>query len=117
MLSLDKVVKQVKKELELKTLTTGTAFEDPSEYVSTGNLALDWCLGGEGFAFRFVVQLLGKSKAGKTSLMMKTLGEAQKKYDNAYGIWADRESAFVRSFAEKLGVDMNRLILAEAADI
>jgi recombination protein RecA len=117
MLSLDKVVKQVKKELELKTLTTGTAFEDPSEYCSTGNLALDWCLGGEGFAFRFVVQLLGKSKAGKTSLMMKTLGEAQKKYDNAYGIWADRESAFVRSFAEKLGVDMDRLILAEAADI
>jgi hypothetical protein len=43
MLSLDKVVKQVKKELELKTLTTGTAFEDPSEYCSTGNLALDWC--------------------------------------------------------------------------
>jgi RecA/RadA recombinase len=117
MLSLDKVVKQVKKELELKTLTTGTAFEDPSEYCSTGNLALDWCLGGEGFAFRFVVQLLGKSKAGKTSLMMKTLGEAQKKYDNAYGIWADRESAFVRSCAEKLGVDMDRLILAEAADI
>jgi recombination protein RecA len=117
MLSLDKVVKQVKKELDLKTLTTGTAFEDPSEYCSTGNLALDWCLGGEGFAFRFVVQLLGKSKAGKTSLMMKTLGEAQKKYDNAYGIWADRESAFVRSFAEKLGVDMDRLILAEAADI
>ncbi len=117
MLSLERVVKQVKKELELKTLTTGTAFEDPSEYCSTGNLALDWCLGGEGFAFRFVVQLLGKSKAGTTSLMMKTLGEAQKKYDNAYGIWADRESAFVRSFAEKLDVNMDRLILAEAADI
>jgi RecA/RadA recombinase len=86
MLSLDKVVKQVKKELELKTLTTGTAFEDPSEYCSTGNLALDWCLGGEGFAFRFVVQLLGKSKAGKTSLMMKTLGEAQKKLAEAADI-------------------------------
>ncbi len=55
MLSLEKVVKQVKKELELKTLTIGTAFEDPSDFCSTGNLALDWCLGGEGFAFRFVV--------------------------------------------------------------
>lgn len=116
MISLDKIVKEVKKELDLKTLTVGSRFEDPSEYVSSGNLALDWCLGGEGFAFRFAVQLLGKSKAGKTSLMMKTLAQAQKQH-NAIGIWADRESAFVRSFAEKLGVDMDRLILAEAADI
>ncbi len=116
MISLDKIVKEVKKELKHKTLVVGTQFEDPKDYVSSGNMALDWCLGGEGFAFRFVVQLLGKSKAGKTSLMMKTLAEAQKKY-NAIGIWADREAAFVRAFAEKLGVDMDRLILAEASDI
>ena len=116
MISLDKIVKGVKKQLDLKTLTVGTKFEDPSEYVSSGNLALDWCLGGEGFAFKFAVQLLGKSKAGKTSLMMKALAQAQKQH-NAIGIWADRETAFVRSFAEKLGVDMDRLILAEAADI
>lgn len=116
MISLEKVVKEVKKELGLKTLTVGTEYEDPTEYASSGNLALDWCLGGRGFAFKFVAQLLGLSKAGKTSLMMKTAGEAQKTHD-AYVIWADREAAFVRSFAEKLGLNMDRLILAEAHDI
>jgi RecA/RadA recombinase len=116
MISLDKIVKSVKKELDLRTLTIGTDYEDPVDFVSSGNLALDWCLGGTGFAFKFVVQLLGESKSGKTSLMLKTAGEAQKKY-NAYVIWADREVAFVRSFAEKLGVNMDRLILAEAHDI
>lgn len=116
MISLDKIVKSVKKELDLKSLTLGTEYEDPVDFVSSGNLALDWCLGGKGFAFKYVVQLLGESKSGKTSLMLKTAGEAQKKHD-AYVVWADREVAFVRSFAEKLGVNMDRLILAEAHDI
>ena len=116
MISLEKIVKEVKKELELKTLTIGSEYEDPTDFVSSGNLALDWCLDGKGFSFKHVVQLLGESKSGKTSLMLKTAGEAQKKY-GAYVIWADREAAFVRSFAEKLGVDMSRLILAEAHDI
>lgn len=100
----------------MKTLTVGTEFEDPTDYVSSGNLALDWCLGGKGFAYRFVAQLLGKSKAGKTSLMLKVAGNAQKEQD-AYVLWVDRESAFVRAFAEKLGVNMNKFILAEAADV
>jgi len=110
------VIKDLKKELNMKTVTVGTEFEDPTEYVSSGNLALDWCLGGKGFAYRFVAQLLGKSKAGKTSLMLKVAANAQKQ-QNAWVLWVDRESAFVRSFAEKLGVDMSKLILAEAADV
>lgn len=116
MVNLEKVVKAVKKELDLRSLSVGTHYEDPVDFVSSGNLALDWCLGGKGFAFKFVAQLLGESKSGKTSLMMKTAGEAQKKY-GAYVIWADREVAFVRAFAEKLGMDMDKLILAEAHDI
>jgi RecA/RadA recombinase len=110
------VIKDIKKDLEMKTVMVGTEFEDPTDYVSSGNLALDWCLGGKGFAYRFVAQLLGKSKAGKTSLMLKVAGNAQKQ-QGAYVLWVDRESAFVRSFAEKLGVDMNRFILVEAADV
>lgn len=100
----------------MKTVTVGTEYEDPTEYVSSGNLALDWCLGGKGFAYRFVAQLLGKSKAGKTSLMLKVAANAQKTQD-AYVLWVDRESAFVRAFAEKLGLNMDKVILAEAADV
>lgn len=106
----------MKKDLKMKTVTVGTEYEDPTDYVSSGNLALDWCLGGEGFAFRFVSQLLGKSKAGKTSLMLKVAANAQRDYD-AYVLWVDRESAFVRAFAEKLGVQMDKFILAEASDV
>jgi recombination protein RecA len=115
-MKIKEIVKSVKKDLKMKTVTVGTEFEDPTEYASSGNLALDWCLGGKGFAYRFVAQLLGKSKAGKTSLMLKVAASAQQQQD-AYVIWVDRESAFVRSFAEKLGVDMDKLILAEAADV
>lgn len=115
-MDINDVVKDLKKELDMKTVTVGTEFEDPTEYASSGNLALDWCLGGKGFAYRFVAQLLGKSKAGKTSLMLKVAGNAQAAQD-AWVLWIDRESAFVRAFAEKLGLNMDRVILAEAADV
>ena len=107
---------KIKKELDIHTLKLGTDYTDPTDFVSSGNLALDWCLEDNGFSFKFIIQLLGKSKSGKTALMLKALANAQDRY-KAYGIWADREGAFVRSFAEKLGVDMDRLLLIGPHDI
>jgi protein RecA len=115
-LKLENIVKEIKKEMKVHTLKLGSDYTDPTDFVSSGNLALDWCLEDDGFSFKFIIQLLGKSKSGKTALMLKALANAQDRY-NAYGIWADREGAFVRSFAEKLGVDMSRLLLMGPHDI
>ncbi len=114
--TLKEIVKEIKKQTDSGSITAGEDYTDPTDYVSTGNLALDWALGGEGFAFKFVIQLLGESRSGKTALMMETAGNAQEKY-GAYVIWGDREGAFTRAFAEKLGMDMSKVILAEAYDL
>jgi recombination protein RecA len=114
--TLDEIVKEIKKQTDSDSITKGEDYADPADYVSTGNMALDWALGGDGFAFKFVIQLLGESRSGKTALMMETAGNAQDKY-NAYVVWGDREGAFTRAFAEKLGMDMSKVILAEAYDL
>lgn len=115
MLNLKEIVKETRSALKMHSIIAGSDFSDPVDLVSTGNLPLDHCLGG-GFAFKFIVQLLGKSRSGKTLLMLRVSAEAQKKYD-AVVVWVDREGAFVRNFAEKLGVNMDNLIYAGPYDI
>jgi len=115
MLDIKDIVSETRKALKFHSLVSGSDFTDPVDLVSTGNLPLDHCLGG-GFAFKFIVQLLGKSRSGKTLLMLRTAAEAQRKYD-AVIVWCDREGAFVRNFAEKLGVNMDKLLLVGPSDI
>ena len=115
MVELKDIIKEIKKQTKFLSVKGGEDIVDPTEFVSTGSLPLDWCLDGKGFSFRFIVQLLGKSKSGKTALMKKVVGNAQKKY-NAYALWVDREGAFIRNFAEKLGVDMSKVIVLGPVD-
>lgn len=114
-MDIKSITKALKKELKMSSLQLGSDYVDPTDSVSSGNLSLDWALDG-GFSFKFIVQLLGKSKSGKTALMLRALASAQEEY-NAFGLWCDREGAFVRSFAEKLGVDMDRMFYLGPSDI
>ena len=86
-----------------------------TEYVSTGNFALDLSLDG-GIAWGYVSELLGLSQSGKTTLMQIMLADAQNKYDTI-AIWADRENAWYPDRAEQLGVDLSRVILLKPQDI
>ncbi|MDE6006624.1 MAG: recombinase RecA [Muribaculaceae bacterium] len=81
------------------------------EAISTGSLGLDYALGIGGLPRGRITEIYGPESSGKTTLAIHVIAEAQKKG----GICAiiDAEHAFDRFYAEKLGVDVNNLWLAQ----
>lgn len=81
------------------------------EAISTGSLGLDVALGIGGLPRGRITEIYGPESSGKTTLAIHVIAEAQKQG----GICAiiDAEHAFDRFYAEKLGVDVNNLWLAQ----
>ena len=81
------------------------------EAISTGSLGLDYALGVGGLPRGRITEIYGPESSGKTTLAIHVIAEAQKQG----GICAivDAEHAFDRFYAEKLGVDVNNLWIAQ----
>lgn len=81
------------------------------ETISTGSLGLDVALGVGGFPRGRIIEIYGPESSGKTTIAIHTIAEAQKKG----GICAiiDAEHAFDASYARKLGVDVDNLIISQ----
>ncbi len=81
------------------------------EAISTGSIGLDYALGVGGLPRGRVTEIYGPESSGKTTLAIHVIAEAQKQG----GICAiiDAEHAFDRFYAEKLGVDVNNLWIAQ----
>jgi recombination protein RecA len=81
------------------------------EVISTGSLGLDMALGIGGLPRGRVVEIYGPESSGKTTLSTHVIAEAQK----AGGICAiiDAEHAFDSSYAQKLGVDIDSLLISQ----
>jgi recombination protein RecA len=83
----------------------------PIEGVSTGSLSLDIALGGRGLPRGRIIEVFGPESSGKTTLALHVAAEAQK----AGGIAAfiDAEHAFDPSWAKKLGVNLEMLLVSQ----
>lgn len=81
------------------------------EAISSGSLGLDIAIGVGGYPKGRVIEIYGPESSGKTTLTLHAIAEAQK----AGGIAAfiDAEHAFDRFYAEKLGVDIDNLIISQ----
>jgi recombination protein RecA len=81
------------------------------EVIPSGSLGLDLALGVNGYPKGRVIEIYGPESSGKTTLTLHAIAEAQK----AGGIAAfiDAEHAFDRNYAEKLGVDIENLIISQ----
>ena len=79
--------------------------------IPTGSIALNAALGVGGYPRGRVIEIYGPESSGKTTLAIHAIAEAQK----AGGIAAiiDAEHAFDRFYAEKLGVDVENLWIAQ----
>ena len=79
--------------------------------ISTGSIGLDMALGIGGIHRGRVTEIYGPEASGKTTLAIQVIAEAQK----AGGVAAivDAEHAFDRFYAEKLGVDINNLLISQ----
>lgn len=79
--------------------------------VSTGSLGLDIALGIGGLPKGRVIEIFGPESSGKTTLTLQAIAECQKEGGTAAFI--DAEHALDPSYAEKLGVNVDELLLSQ----
>jgi recombination protein RecA len=81
------------------------------ESISTGSLGLDVALGIGGLPRGRVVEIFGPESSGKTTLTLQVVAEVQKLGGTA--AFVDAEHALDPSYAEKLGVNVNDLLVSQ----
>ena len=79
--------------------------------ISTGSIGLDLALGVGGIPKGRVIEVYGPESSGKTTLSMHCIAEAQKK--GGLAAFVDAEHAFDKSYAEKLGIDTENLLISQ----
>ncbi len=107
-LTLDKLDKTYGKGAVMRL---GDDVSEDIEAIPSGSLGLDIALGVGGYPRGRVIEIYGPESSGKTTLTLHAIAEAQK----AGGIAAfiDAEHAFDRFYAEKLGIDIDNLIISQ----
>lgn len=81
------------------------------EVISTGSIGLNHALGVGGFPRGRIIEIYGPESSGKTTLAIHAIAEAQK--NGGIAAIIDAEHAFDRFYAEKLGVDVGNLLIAQ----
>ena len=81
------------------------------EAISTGSLGLDIALGIGGLPKGRIVEIYGPESSGKTTLALSVIAQAQKKGGTCAFI--DAEHALDPSYAKKIGVDINNLLISQ----
>lgn len=107
-LTIDKLEKSYGKGAVMK-LSDEKVVDLPS--ISTGSLGLDIALGIGGIPRGRVVEVYGPESSGKTTLSMHCIAEAQKK--GGLAAFIDAEHAFDKTYAEKLGIDTENLLISQ----
>jgi recombination protein RecA len=79
--------------------------------ISTGSLGLDLAIGVGGLPRGRVIEIYGPESSGKTTLTLHAIAEAQK--NGGIAAFIDAEHAFDKSYAEKLGIDVDNLFISQ----
>jgi recombination protein RecA len=107
-LTIDKLEKTYGKGTVMK-LSDEKVMDIP--FIPTGSLGLDLALGIGGIPRGRVTEIYGPESSGKTTLTMHCIAEAQKR--GGLAAFIDAEHAFDRSYAEKLGIDTENLLISQ----
>ena len=107
-LTLDRLDKTYGKGTVMKL---GEETDQKIESIPSGSIGLDHALGVGGYPKGRIIEIYGPESSGKTTLTLHAIAECQK----AGGICAfiDAEHAFDRFYAQKLGVDLEELIISQ----
>ena len=81
------------------------------EVIPTGSISLNAALGVGGYPRGRVIEIYGPESSGKTTLAIHAIAEAQK--NGGIAAIIDAEHAFDRFYAQKLGVDIDNLLIAQ----
>ncbi len=107
-LTIDKLEKTYGKGAVMK-LSDERVIDIPA--IPTGSLGLDIALGIGGIPRGRVIEIYGPESSGKTTLSMHCIAEAQKK--GGLAAFIDAEHAFDKVYAEKLGIDIENLLISQ----
>ena len=115
---LDQIIEDIKKKTKdpnaIMRLGDGKKKLKDIETISTGSLVLNTAIGIGGVPKGRIVEIYGPESSGKTTLTLHIIAEAQKKGGNAAFI--DVEHALDPSYAEKIGVDVQNLLISQPDD-
>jgi len=110
--ALDLALKQIEKNYgKGSIMRLGDGPDVAIDVVPTGSLALDSALGVGGVPRGRVVEIFGPESSGKTTLATQIIAQAQKLGGTCAFI--DAEHAFDASYARKLGVDIDHLLVSQ----
>lgn len=84
---------------------------EPMEAISTGSISLDIALGINGLPKGRVVEIYGPESSGKTTLAIHAIATSQR--NGGIAAYIDAEHAFDRFYAQKLGVDVENLLISQ----
>ena len=111
--ALDIAVSQLEKQFGRGTLVRlgDDSFAAQCPAISTGSLSLDMATGIGGFPVGRVVEIFGPESSGKTTLALHVVANAQK--TGGIACFIDAEHALDPSFATKIGVDIENLLVSQ----
>jgi len=111
--ALEMAVSQIEKQFGKGTIMRlgAEAYKGEVEVISTGALSLDIALGVGGIPRGRVVEIFGPEGGGKTTLSLQIIANAQRLGGTA--AFVDAEHAMDPSYAKKLGVDIENLLVSQ----
>jgi recombination protein RecA len=84
---------------------------DDVQAIHSGSIALDLAMGIGGYPKGRVIEIFGPESSGKTTLAIHAIAEAQKV--GGIAAFIDAEHAFDPTYAQKLGVNINELLISQ----
>ncbi|MBZ2173817.1 recombinase RecA [Schnuerera sp. xch1] len=110
--ALDMAMNQIKKQFgKGSIMRLGDNEIEKIEVIPTGSLSLDIALGIGGIPRGRIIEIFGPESSGKTTVALHVIAEAQKK--DGIAAFIDAEHALDPSYAKKLGVDVENLIVSQ----
>lgn len=110
MSNCDEILKKVKKEYGESIATRGSDEYVDTPRIPTGIFPFDLASGG-GFPMGRVSVVFGPESSNKTNLVLKAIGEGQKIYVGKKAVFVDAEHGYDKEWAQKMGVDVDNLIV------
>jgi recombination protein RecA len=111
--AIDLALSQIEKQFGKGSIMRlgGMDINSTVDAISSGSLAMDAALGVSGFPRGRVIEIFGPESSGKTTLALHAIAEAQKTGGTA--AFVDAEHALDASYAGKLGVDIENLLVSQ----
>ncbi|MFF1283783.1 recombinase RecA [Streptomyces sp. NPDC058299] len=110
--ALDAALAQIERQFgKGAVMRMGDRSKEPIEVIPTGSTALDVALGVGGLPRGRVIEVYGPESSGKTTLTLHAVANAQKAGGQV--AFVDAEHALDPDYAQKLGVDIDNLILSQ----